>query len=152
MKVLVMGLPNSGKSTIARELSYHFLVPHYNADTLREKCNDWDFSYEGRMRQSYRMSFYDFGIMDFISPLYETRRIIDADFTIWMDTVENSIYEDTNNLFEPPDKYDIRVTQHIPLNFLRTNLGMYQQGIEGLREYLYDARRNDSLLVTKTRD
>lgn len=148
MKVLVMGLPNSGKSTISRELSYHFLVPHYNADTLREKCNDWDFSHEGRMRQSYRMSFYDFGIMDFICPLEETRRIVDADFTIWMDTIQESEYQDTNTLFERPSKYDIRVTKHIPIQFLKTNLGMYQQGLKGLREYLNDARRMDSLLIT----
>ena len=52
-----MGLPGSGKTTLAKELAYHFEVPHYNADTLREKSDDWDFSEEGRLRQAYRMSF-----------------------------------------------------------------------------------------------
>lgn len=148
MKVLVMGLPSSGKSTISRELSYHFLVPHYNADTIREKCNDWDFSHEGRMRQSYRMSFYDFGIIDFVCPLEKTRRVVDADFIIWMDTIQESEYQDTNNIFEPPTKYDIRITKYIPIQSLKTSLGMYRQGLKGLKEYLNDARRMDSLLTT----
>lgn len=143
-----MGLPSSGKSTVARELSYHFLVPHYNADTLREKCDDWDFSHAGRMRQSYRMSFYDFGIIDFICPLPETRSIVDADYIIWMDTVQESEYQDTNNIFQRPEKYDVRVTEYISIQHLKTSVGMYQQGLEGLGEYLNDARRMDSLLIT----
>ena len=50
MKILICGLPGSGKTTLARELAYHFCLPHFNADTIREHFNDWDFTDVGRER------------------------------------------------------------------------------------------------------
>lgn len=148
MRVLIMGLPGSGKTTIGRELAYHFCVPLYNADTLRDKHNDWDFTEEGRMRQAYRMSFCEFGIMDFICPLKKMRKIVDADFVIWLDTIKEGRFEDTNKVFEEPTKYNIRVTEHLCLETLRKTIEKYKRGIHGLEEYLNDASRLHSLLIT----
>jgi len=113
-----MGLPGSGKSTLASAL-YDSLFPdaHWlNADAIREQYNDWDFSYDGRIRQSERMRYLadvtlsKFIIADFIAPLPEMRSIFNADLTIWVDTIKQSIFKDTNKLFVPPLVYDFRVT------------------------------------------
>jgi adenylylsulfate kinase len=80
--------------------------------------NDWDFSEEGRIRQSQRMRDLadsvraDYVIADFIAPLNRMRDIFDADFTIWMDTVQRSEFADTDRMFVPPTsfEYDLRIT------------------------------------------
>jgi adenylylsulfate kinase len=88
-----------------------------NADEIRQKFNDWDFSEEGRLRQSRRMreiadvSNRDYIIADFVCPLPAMRDIYAADFTVWIDTITEGRYQDTNRLFEPPEKYDVRVTE-----------------------------------------
>ena len=117
-----MGLPGSGKTTLAIKLKTLLTdqgntVDWFNADQIREKYNDWDFSKEGRIRQSYRMkhvadgSSSDFVICDFVAPLIEMRDVFDADYTIWLDTIEFGRFEDTNKAFQPPLEYDIRVTE-----------------------------------------
>jgi adenylylsulfate kinase len=117
-----MGLPGSGKTTLAQELKRILnedgkTVLWLNADTIRELHNDWDFSHEGRLRQAKRMADYakasneDYVIADFVCPLPKMRKIYDADFTIWVDTIDSGRFEDTNKAFENPDKYDIRVTE-----------------------------------------
>lgn len=136
MRILIMGLPGSGKTTLARELSYHFLVPHYNADTLREKHNDWDFTEEGRLRQAFRMSFVEFGIMDFVCPLPKMRDIVDADYIIWMDTIESGRFEDTNKVFVEPSKYDLRIKKWIGKNQLHKSLEGFNRGTKGIQSYL----------------
>ena len=116
-----MGLPGAGKTTLANalkeKLDYHgFKTIWLNADRVREEYNDWDFSNEGRIRQSRRMSEMssriesDFVIADFVCPLQEMRQIFDADFTIWVDTIAKGRFSDTNKMFDPPEKYDVRVT------------------------------------------
>lgn len=130
-----MGLPGSGKSTLARELSYHFLLPHFNADTMREYRNDWDFSDEGRERQAYRMSSC-WGILDFVCPRPLYRKIVNPDYLIWMDTIDKSRYEDTNNIFIPPNNYDLRITEWIGLEKLRNSLEGFNPGIKGIQSYL----------------
>lgn len=116
-KILIMGLPGTGKTTLASELN-KLLSPDclwLNADAIRDEYDDWDFSVEGRIRQADRMqhlannSDKSYVICDFIAPLQIMRDIFSPDFIIWVDTIETSKYEDTNQLFVNPEKYDIRV-------------------------------------------
>ena len=117
-RILIMGLPGSGKTTLALELM-QLLAPnavHLNADAIRKINNDWDFSEEGRIRQAKRMRTLadgivrNYAIADFVAPLEEMRRIYNADYIIWVDTIKEGRFEDTNRAFICPDNYNIRVT------------------------------------------
>lgn len=109
-----MGLPGSGKTTLAKKLVELLGCSWYNADEVREMYNDWDFSPEGRLRQARRM--YDLSttvdghvICDFVAPTEEIRNIYDADLTVWMNTIDESRFADTNSIFESPTKYKFRI-------------------------------------------
>ena len=54
-KILIMGLPGAGKTTLAEKLVKKIDAIWINADEVRRKYNDWDFSNEGRLRQANRM-------------------------------------------------------------------------------------------------
>jgi hypothetical protein len=142
-RILIMGLPGSGKTYFAERLkkyiednsnvqtmplermlhlelppiAYTSRVDWFNADEIRKKYNDWDFSREGRIRQSIRMFDFaiscsgDFVICDFVAPLTEQRNNFKADWTIWMDTIDAGRFEDTNRAFEAPEVYDFRITE-----------------------------------------
>lgn len=144
-KILIMGLPGSGKTFLAtalkkyiedngdlmkvnpqRVLSYEGIpgpeffkvtVDWFNADEIRKRFNDWDFSKEGRIRQSLRMAEFalrssgEFVICDFVAPLVEMRNNFKADWTVWMDTIDQGRFDDTNKAFVPPEQYDFRVTE-----------------------------------------
>lgn len=142
-KILIMGLPGAGKTYMAQALKkyleenssiqtmpvsrmteYESVPAHYrskvdwfNADDVRRKFNDWDFSREGRIRQSIRMLEFamkcsgDYVICDFVAPLPEMRHNFKADWTIWMDTIDSGRFEDTNKAFVPPEVYDFRITE-----------------------------------------
>jgi len=119
MKILIMGLPGSGKTYLAQRLQPLLSAAWFNADKVREMANDWDFSPEGRTRQSLRMkSLADYEsdndrivICDFICPTSETRKMFDPDIVIWLDTIKEGRFEDTNKLFEEPEKVDFRITE-----------------------------------------
>lgn len=116
--ILIMGLPGSGKTYLANEVKK--LLPdvmHLNGDVVRQKFNDWDFSPEGRIRQANRMrtlaseSTNEYVVIDFICPLPQMRDIISPDMIVWVDTIDHGRFEDTNRMFVPPEKYDMRVTE-----------------------------------------
>ena len=117
MKILIMGLPGSGKTTLANKLKKKLNAGWINADQVREKNNDWDFSKDGVLRQSKRMGLLadklksEFVIADFICPFEKGRMLFKADYTIWMDTIKESNYEDTDRIFEAPSKTNLRVTK-----------------------------------------
>jgi hypothetical protein len=138
-----MGLPGAGKTFLATALkkfletnstirhmpvsrminqemtpsAYSCSVDWFNADEIRKRFNDWDFSREGRIRQSIRMADFalsctsDYVICDFVAPLVEQRNNFKADWTIWVDTIDRGRFEDTNKAFVPPEQYDFRITE-----------------------------------------
>ena len=135
-RILIMGLPGSGKTYLATALKKYLennsdfynvpaeslygsraTVAWFNADDVRKRYNDWDFSPEGRIRQSHRMreladaSKDDFAICDFVAPLVEMRNNFKADWTVWMDTIESGRFEDTNRAFVSPEVYDFRIIE-----------------------------------------
>ena len=117
MKILIMGLPGSGKTTLAKHLVPMYNAVWLNADQVRKDADDWDFSEEGRKRQSLRMAKLAKEardnnrnvVADFVCPTEETRKQFGADYTIWMDTIKEGRFEDTNKMFVPPKDFDFKV-------------------------------------------
>ena len=113
-----MGLPGSGKTTLASELVPLIKAKWLNADEVRKEANDWDFSPEGRTRQAKRMwdkaqEFKKQGnnvVADFVCPTPAARELFPADYIIWMDTIKEGRFEDTNKMFIKPEKFDYHVT------------------------------------------
>jgi adenylylsulfate kinase len=112
MRILIMGLPGSGKTHLAVRLQHHLNdCAWYNADAIRKMANDWDFSDAGRRRQAERMNSIAMFegargrtvICDFVCPTNETRKLFSHDIMIWMNTIEEGRFEDTNKMFEKPD-------------------------------------------------
>ena len=116
--VLIMGLPGAGKTTLAEELAPKLNAKRLNADEVRKEANDWDFSEEGRKRQAKRMADFalklknqgNYVVADFICPTPEARSLFPADFVIWVDTIKEGRFDDTNQMFVKPEKYDFHVT------------------------------------------
>lgn len=121
-RTLVCGLPGAGKTTLTEQIveslrHENYSVEWLNADRVRTQFNDWDLSHGGRLRQSVRIreladqSTATIVVADFIAPLPEMRENYDAHTTIWVDTITESKYPDTDRVFVPPETFDIRVTE-----------------------------------------
>jgi len=129
-KVLIMGLPGAGKTYLARKIAPRINAVYLNADVIRTKFNDWDFSDEGRLRQAKKMSdmadkSVEEGnnvIADFICPTPETRSLFGPDILVWMDTINEGRFENTNKIFVPPESYDFRITEHSEGDFWPTRI------------------------------
>jgi|TARA_B100001094_G_scaffold319543_1_gene364544 adenylylsulfate kinase len=119
MKILIFGLPGSGKTTLAKPFAELIGGVHLNADDVRKEYNDWDFTVEGRNRQASRMKYLADGVVkagkiaiaDFVCPTVMTRLEFNPDYTVWMDTISRCKYENTNDMFEPPEKVDYHVSE-----------------------------------------
>lgn len=124
MRILIMGLPGSGKTTFAKKLVEDIKeqgrrVEWFNADRIRESFNDWDFSDQGRVRQAERMARFaenaetmgNIVVADFVCPTYKLRNIFKPDIIVWMDTIGKSKFDDTNKIFEEPSTYDYRIKE-----------------------------------------
>ena len=106
-----MGLPGSGKTTLAKLLIPMFNAVWLNADKVRKEANDWDFSEMGRSIQANRMKrLADEAIKDnrnviadFVCPTEHTRKDFNADYIIYMDTIKEG-------KLEQPSNFDFKVT------------------------------------------
>ena len=116
--ILIMGLPGSGKTTLATNLVPLLEAKWLNADEVRKEADDWDFSEEGRTRQAKRMwnkalelKNQGFNVVaDFVCPTPAARELFPADYVIWMDTIEEGRFDDTNKMFVKPEKYNFKVS------------------------------------------
>jgi len=173
-----MGLPGAGKTYLAERLkrylethgdimkispgkilhyegipdstTFNVTVDWFNADEIRKRFNDWDFSRDGRIRQSLRMFEFaakctgDFVMCDFVAPLPEMRNNFKADWTIWMDTIDAGRYDDTNRAFVSPDVYDFRITEQ---NAEKWAEFIGQHILDNRRRPVFDFKKETALLL-----
>jgi hypothetical protein len=120
VKILVMGLPGAGKTSLARILASQLGAVLFNADEVRANLSmDLGFSLEDRIEHARRMGWLcdrvvDAGgaaIADFVCPTPATRAAFGQAFVIWLDRIREGRFPDTNSLFVPPRRYDVRVSQ-----------------------------------------
>ena len=115
-----MGLPGSGKTTLASKLVPLLKAKWINNDEVRKAANDWDFSEEGRIRQAKRVADiaekfkkegnYEYLVADYICPTPKTRKLFNADYIVWINTIKEGRFDDTNKMFVKPEKFDFEVT------------------------------------------
>jgi adenylylsulfate kinase len=131
-KILIMGLPGSGKTTLANELVPRLNAVWFNADAVRQEINkDLGFTVEDRNEQARRMGLLcswvkktgQYAVADFVCPTKDTREAFGADFTIWINRIEEGRFQDTNKIFESPESVDIELSEGTPLDWVDLVLG-----------------------------
>ena len=130
-KILVMGLPGSGKTTLASKLVPLLKAKWVNNDEVRKAANDWDFSEEGRIRQAKRVADiaekfkkegnYDYLVADYICPTPQTRKLFNADYVVWVNTIKKGRFENMNKMFKKPKNYDLRFKKKTSSNLSMIN-------------------------------
>lgn len=122
-KILIMGLPGSGKTTLAEKLVVKLNAAWFNADAVRQDIySELGFSPEDRLEHAERMGKLckwasmngGYAVADFVCPTKETRNAFDADFVVWVNRIEEGRYEDTNKMFEQPEDYDVKLEDGTP--------------------------------------
>jgi hypothetical protein len=119
--IQIIGLPGSGKTTLAKALASRINAILLNADEVRaELSSDLGFSIEDRVEQARRLGALarllsnqnHTTIVDFVCPTEETRKAFGKpDYLIWMNTISSGRYEDTNSMWTNPDQYDYEFTE-----------------------------------------
>ncbi len=125
-KILIMGLPGSGKTNLAKKVVKLLKDDYLNADKIRGKYNDWDFSKEciilqvKRMRILSKQSKKKYVVADFVCPIQEQIKIFKPDFVFWMDTIKKSRFESMNKIFRKPKKFDLKFEKkNLELNLIQ---------------------------------
>jgi adenylylsulfate kinase len=125
-RILIMGLPGSGKTTLAKLLAHRLQAVHFNADEVRQNINrDLGFSVSDREEHARRMGWLcdqvaaagHHAVADFVCPTRTTRAAFGPAFVIYMNTIRAGRFEDTNALFEPPQDGEadcVITTQNAP--------------------------------------
>lgn len=138
-KILIMGLPGSGKTTLARELAKKLKAAWFNADLIRENVNkDLGWSMQDRIEQAKRMGkiceWASFGgnyvIADFVCPTEETREAFNADWIIYIDRIKEGRFEDTNKIFIPPYNSDLILKNDSLGNWIKDSMELIKSGGE----------------------
>ena len=130
-KILIMGLPGSGKSFYSDKLRTALKDNPYReirwfcGEVVRRNHDDWDFTDEGRLRQCERMRDFaeradvEIVICEMVAPLALMRESFEPDWLIWVDTVPSSQYPDTDAVFDPPIDFDFRITKRDDLDLIK---------------------------------
>jgi adenylylsulfate kinase len=135
-KILIMGLPGAGKTTLARALTPRLSAVHFNADEVRRNVNkDLGFSPQDRIEQARRMGWLcdqvvragGYAVADFICPTPEARAAFlegGEAFIVWVDRIKRGAFEDTNQLFVPPERHDVRVGPEGTVEYWREQVAL----------------------------
>lgn len=117
-KILIMGLPGAGKTTLATALAPLLGAVHFNADAVRANINrDLGFAPADRVEHARRMGWLcdrvveagGWAIADFVCPTPEARAAFGEAFVVFVDRIEAGRFADTNRLFVRPDRVDLHV-------------------------------------------